>query len=1570
MKTKLLFLGIFIIFFQVIYSQTIPNEYFINGGNNWTISGGPGIVNGGQNGNQDMITITNSSTATVPFTLKSSQFLLFTGKTYKFNIAYGHYKYWLDPIQGFPGSTQESQLSNVVVKDSGGNIVQTLNFVNNGGSTQGYLEQRDPYESNSFIVPNSGNYTVELSGNIGSSFFEVASQSQGVDSFAYVFDYVSVNESTSSHNIYGKATYDIGSNNCALSSTPLTNIQLKTTGANGIYYSSTNATGDYAFAFEENGTVTTEIITQGLTGTPANHPNTFTNGTASTITNQDFCVTPATIGDDVSVLVIPTSEARPGFKSKYRIQYTNTGSTTVSGDVILNFEDTKMHTPTSNPSATSSNSNSLTFGYLNLTPFEIRTIDVEFTNNTPTQTTNPLNGGGVLNFTANITPLTSDVNQADNSFTLVQPVVNSYDPNDATILEGAQITQQQATQDLHFRLRFQNTGTASAISINVKTMLDSDLDWATFVPIAASHSYNTSLNSTTGEVNFSFPNINLADSTSNEPASHGWVFFKAKPKSSFAVGDTIDCGADIFFDYNMPIVTNVAQTQIHVSASNYTLIPDPAFEQALIDLGYDTVLDGQVLTVNINTIISLGLNDPVNHSNFPNVNTKITDLTGIEDFTALETLTAGDNNLTRVDFSKNLNLKTLQLPKNNITNINISKNLNLEFLNLRNNNLTKLDVSMLPNLGGLSIYNNPDLEVLNVKNGNAAPWQLFLAYNTPKLTCVEVDDVNFFNSNFPSHSNTNSHTSYNSDCNYPTTSIPDSVFENYLETHDRDGNVVSLGDVTSMGNGIANDQKVFTYRICNVIQLDVSGKSIGVLSGIEDFRDLEVFGFLGGSTTITNMDLSNNTKLKRIHSGLLSNLSTITLGSLPDLTFLQFGYDKVTNIDISGLPNLDDLRVLSGKVTSLSTINNLKLKSLAISSPIKHLNVSSNAVLETLSVGSDLETLNIANGNNNNLSLSIQNNSNLTCITADAGIPTNGLSNWNVDSQHTFSSTLCANSLTYVPDDNFEDYLEMHDVNGNVVALGDATSMGNGIANDNYVFTNRINTVQGVFIANLSIADLTGIADFTALKTLYCPQNQLTSLDVTNNLLLERLVCNLNNITNLNVSNNLLLNELSCSDNQITNIDVSSNLALVTLSLGNNQITNINVSSNTSLESLSCDGNQISNIDVMSNNNLKTLTFSNNNIVSLDVSNNTALEYLAGMYNQLQSVDLSDNVSLTTLILRNNQLTNLKINNGANSNILSNNFVITSNPNLTCIEVSDVTYATTNWTNIDAGVNFNTDCSSVWTVNVSAATLAALLVITPSIDTSGNGEITLAEAAAYTSPIDLSGQNLTSVEGLQAFTNVTQINLQNNNITDFSPLTDASIPFIQKSTGKTKIVSRTGVFNLEELNISNNTGVQSLDVSKLTKLKKLIVNDNPDLITVNLKNGNNAAITDFDSSNTLKLTCILVDDINASYLANWTKDAANTFVADEADCRARVLSITQESLQQYISLYPNPIKDFVTVKLSNQLELKDIKIINLLGKEIVNTKLEKVNLSNLPSGIYLLKITTDKGIVTKKIIKE
>ena len=86
-----------------------------------------------------------------------------------------------------------------------------------------------------------------------------------------------------------------------------------------------------------------------------------------------------------------------------------------------------------------------------------------------------------------------------------------------------------------------------------------------------------------------------------------------------------------------------------VGSSQTTLIPDPNFEQALIDLGYDTApIYGSVPTANISNVTSLNL---VNN---------ITDLTGIEDFAALTYLDFRDNQLTSLDVTNNTTLVTLR----------------------------------------------------------------------------------------------------------------------------------------------------------------------------------------------------------------------------------------------------------------------------------------------------------------------------------------------------------------------------------------------------------------------------------------------------------------------------------------------------------------------------------------------------------------------------------------------------------------------------------------------------------------------------------------------------------------------------------------------------------------------------------------------------------------------------------------------------------------------------------------------------------------------------------------------
>ncbi|MCG2417624.1 T9SS type A sorting domain-containing protein [Aequorivita sp. F47161] len=121
-----------------------------------------------------------------------------------------------------------------------------------------------------------------------------------------------------------------------------------------------------------------------------------------------------------------------------------------------------------------------------------------------------------------------------------------------------------------------------------------------------------------------------------------------------------------------------------------TQIPDPNFEQALIDLGIDSdgIVNGQVLTSDIEFVTDL------------NVASKgIQDLTGLEDFSALENLNVSFNMMTSLTLTNNINLKELIFNTSfNLLNIDISNNINLETLRSSYSLLTQLDLTNNPNL--------------------------------------------------------------------------------------------------------------------------------------------------------------------------------------------------------------------------------------------------------------------------------------------------------------------------------------------------------------------------------------------------------------------------------------------------------------------------------------------------------------------------------------------------------------------------------------------------------------------------------------------------------------------------------------------------------------------------------------------------------------------------------------------------------------------------------------------------------------------------------------------------------
>ena len=110
---------------------------------------------------------------------------------------------------------------------------------------------------------------------------------------------------------------------------------------------------------------------------------------------------------------------------------------------------------------------------------------------------------------------------------------------------------------------------------------------------------------------------------------------------------------------------------------------------------------------------------------------------------------------------------------------------------------------------------------------------------------------------------------------------------------------------------------------------------------------------------------------------------------------------------------------------------------------------------------------------------------------------------------------------TYVPDDIFETYLE-------------ASGMGDGIALNDSVLTGNINTVSNLNISSLSISNLTGIEDFIALTYFDCGNNNLSSLDISNNTALTHFTCNDNQLASLDLTNHTALINLNCWTNQLT----------------------------------------------------------------------------------------------------------------------------------------------------------------------------------------------------------------------------------------------------------------------------------------------------------------------------------------------------------------------------------------------------------------------------------------------------
>jgi Leucine-rich repeat (LRR) protein len=464
------------------------------------------------------------------------------------------------------------------------------------------------------------------------------------------------------------------------------------------------------------------------------------------------------------------------------------------------------------------------------------------------------------------------------------------------------------------------------------------------------------------------------------------------------------------------------------------------------------------------------------------------------------------------------------------------------------------------------------------------------------------------------------------------------------------------------------------------------------------------------------------------------------------------------------------------------------------------------------------------------------------------------------------------------------------------------------------------------------------ISSNNSLIQLICFSNELTDINVTNNTNLETLSCGDNSIASLDVSNNLLLKYLLFEKSNILTVDVSNNIELITLSCFENQLTNIDVSNNLLLESLSISDNLLTNIDISSNNNLESFYCGKNQIANLDLSNNTNLEYLVCDNNNLTKLNLSSLNSLVVAVCNNNQLVNLNLKNGNNASF--NYFNAKDNPNLTCIQVDNEVYATTNWTNIDPQTSFSENCSIIWTSNAEDNNDFAK--IDSDTDTF-NWEVD--NAASRGSGVRFFSKSWDSGAG-----NLTPDNLL------ITPTGEISIPVTATSISFKLNVEASNALRPAEnfaIYVFDEAVGQSFD-TKIYEETLTVGGDGTDKdISATIPSsfaGKNIGIIvrHYDCTGQDKL---YVDNFEVSY---------------EEFALSNKKTITQK-----VSIYPNPTKHSINVSLK---EKSNYTLININGKAIKTGTLtpqqNNIDISKAANGLYFLTLETKNNSITKKIIKQ
>jgi len=389
--------------------------------------------------------------------------------------------------------------------------------------------------------------------------------------------------------IAGTISFDIDNDGCDADDAVQPNIRIDVNDGTVGSATFTNANGGYTFY---TGTGNFELM-PGIENeslfiiSPATTTVPFLNNNDNVVT-QNFCISAIGSQTDVEIVIAPIWPAKPGFMAWYQIVIKNKGNQTANGTFNVTYNQDILNYAMATIAPDIQANGLMAWNYTNLLPFENKSYYVGLNVNSPTQTP-PANIGDVLNFIATVNPILNDFTPEDNQFIFNQTVVGSFDPNDITCIQGESVAPDTIGEYLHYVVNFENTGTAEAENIVVRVEIDqTKYDISSLQLLNSSHASRTIVRGNIAE--FIFPGINLGAAGDPPVNGHGNVLFKIKTLHTLVSGDVAAKRANIFFDYNAPINTNLASTTFGILSNpqftidqSITVYPNPAKNLVSID---------------------------------------------------------------------------------------------------------------------------------------------------------------------------------------------------------------------------------------------------------------------------------------------------------------------------------------------------------------------------------------------------------------------------------------------------------------------------------------------------------------------------------------------------------------------------------------------------------------------------------------------------------------------------------------------------------------------------------------------------------------------------------------------------------------------------------------------------------------------------------------------------------------------------------------------------------------------------------------------------------------------------